>query len=70
MMVEDLGIVESDEPPLRNALLTTATLSTLGALKVKSTNRNWLVSGLEMMLVGGLAAAAAYGIGVLLSGLA
>jgi VIT1/CCC1 family predicted Fe2+/Mn2+ transporter len=106
MMVEELGIVESDESPLRNALvtfvsfvvfgfvplltyvlagffpvlksssfpistlLTAATLFTLGALKVKFTNRNWLLSGLEMMLVGGLAAAAAYGIGVLLSGLA
>jgi VIT1/CCC1 family predicted Fe2+/Mn2+ transporter len=106
MMVEELGIVASDESPLRNALvtlvsfvvfgfvplliyiiagfrpglksssfplsilLTAATLFTLGALKVKFTNRNWLVSGLEMMLVGGLAAAAAYGIGVLLSGLA
>jgi VIT1/CCC1 family predicted Fe2+/Mn2+ transporter len=106
MMVEELGIVASDESPLMNALvtfvsfvvfgfiplliyvlsgffpafkassfplstlLTAATLFTLGALKVKFTNRNWLVSGLEMMLVGGLAAAAAYGIGVLLSGLA
>jgi VIT1/CCC1 family predicted Fe2+/Mn2+ transporter len=105
MMVEELGILESDESPLRNALvtfvsfavfgfvplliyvvagffpalkgssfplsiiLTAGTLFTLGALKVKFTNRNWVVSGMEMMLVGGIAAAAAYGIGVLLSGL-
>ena len=106
MMVEELGILESEESPLRNALvtfvsfvvfgfvplliyvlsgffpalksssfplsivLTASTLFTLGALKVRFTNRNALVSGLEMMLVGGIAAAAAYGIGVLLSGLA
>lgn len=106
MMVEELGIVESEESPLRNALvtfgsfavfgfvpllayvvfrffpglqgqsfwvssaLTGLTLFTLGALKVRITNRNWLASGLEMLLVGGLAAAAAYGIGRALAGLA
>jgi VIT1/CCC1 family predicted Fe2+/Mn2+ transporter len=106
MMVEELGIVESDESPLRNAFvtflsfavfgfvpllayvvlrfvpalqaqafwfscaLTGLTLFTLGALKVRITTRNWFASGLEMLVVGGLAAAAAYGIGLALSGLA
>lgn len=106
MMVEELGIIESGESPLRNAfatflsfalfgfvpliafvvtrlapslahtafpvalLMTAATLFTLGALKVRITQRHWLISGLEMLLVGGLAAAAAFGIGALLSGLA
>jgi len=106
MMVEELGIVESGQSPLRNALvtfvsfalfgfvpllayvvfrflpalqgetfwvscaLTGLTLFTLGALKVRITGRGWLASGLEMLLVGGLAAAAAYGIGLALSGLA
>lgn len=50
--------------------LTALTLFALGALKVRITGRNWFKSGLEMLLVGGVAAAAAYGIGVLLRGLA
>jgi VIT1/CCC1 family predicted Fe2+/Mn2+ transporter len=106
MMVEELGIVEDDESPLKNALvtfgsfcvfgfiplvayiaarvapalsgltfltaciLTGLTLFALGAVKVKFTSKNWFTSGLEMLLVGGIAAAAAYGIGHLLSGLA
>lgn len=106
MMVEELGIMGSDESPLKNACVTFlsfglfglvpllayiasrllptlaidtfamasvstgATLFVLGALKVKITGRNWARSGLEMLLVGGAAAAAAYAIGVLLGGLA
>jgi VIT1/CCC1 family predicted Fe2+/Mn2+ transporter len=106
MMVEELGIVESDESPLRNAvatflsfgifgfvplaahviamfvpgmgaysfelscILTALTLFALGALKVRITERNWFLSGIEMLFVGGLAAAAAYGIGYALKGLA
>jgi len=106
MMVEELGIIESDESPLRNAvatflsfgvfgfvpltahvasfvfpglrpyafeaaaILTGLTLFLLGALKVRITERNWIRSGAEMLLVGGLAAAAAYLVGHLLSGLA
>lgn len=106
MMVEELGIVEEEESPLKNAvvtflsfivfgfipiftyvlsklipniaintftlscILTSLTLFTLGALKVKVTEKNWFVSGLEMLIVGGIAAAAAYGIGILLSGIA
>lgn len=106
MMVEELGIIEEDESPVKNALvtftsfvifgfipvlayvlsrfipyfaentfiiasvLTGATLFTLGALKVKVTEENWLKSGLEMLIVGGLAATAAYIIGNLLSAVA
>ena len=105
MMVDELGIHQDDESPLRNALVTFAsfvvfgfiplfafvgalafgwfanstflvaailtgvTMFTLGALKVKVTGQNWLRSGLEMLLVGGVAAAAAFGVGVLLGGL-
>ncbi len=103
MMVEELGIITSDESPFRNALatflsfaafgfvplltyvlgtfipviqsasflfagtLTGATLFVLGALKTLLTNRSWLRSGIEMLVVGGAAAAAAYGIGALIS---
>jgi VIT1/CCC1 family predicted Fe2+/Mn2+ transporter len=103
MMAEELGIVESGESPLKNALatflsfalfgliplaayvgarflpalavhtfalsiaLTGLTLFVLGALKSRITRRNWLYSGAETLVVGGLAAAAAYGIGLGLS---
>ena len=49
------------------SILTGLTLFTLGAVKVKITNKKWALSGLEMFIVGGVAAAAAYGIGALVS---
>lgn len=106
MMLEELGIVESDESPVMNGIvtffsfgvfglvpllayvlsylvptwapaafpmacvLTGMTLFALGALKVRITERRWFRSGMEMLLVGGLAAVAAYVVGRLLSGLA
>ncbi len=105
MMVEELGILQSDESPVGNALVTffsfgafgivpllayiavrlapipaesafpvacvstAITLFVLGAMKVGVTGRNWIRSGLEMLAVGGIAAVAAYGVGVLLRGL-
>lgn len=105
MMIEELGILDSKENPLKSAtatflaftvvglvplllplaslgwpslkagsfglscLLTAVTLFTLGAMKSRLTLRTWWKSGLEMLLVGGVAAAAAYGVGVALSGL-
>jgi VIT1/CCC1 family predicted Fe2+/Mn2+ transporter len=51
-------------------ILTGATLFVLGALKVKITGKNWFFSGLEMLIVGGITAASAFLIGMLLSGLA
>ncbi len=44
-------------------ILTGITLFVLGALKVKVTGKNFIRSGLEMLALGGIAAAAAYGIG-------
>jgi VIT1/CCC1 family predicted Fe2+/Mn2+ transporter len=106
MMLEELGIVESKESPLKNAIvtflsfcifglipllsylfasfvpiimentftaaciLTAITLFILGAVKVKVTGKNWFKSGMEMVIVGGIASAAAYLIGFLLQGLA
>jgi VIT1/CCC1 family predicted Fe2+/Mn2+ transporter len=52
------------------SVLTGITLFALGALKVRITGHNWIKSGLEMLLVGGLAAAAAYAVGHFLGGLA
>ncbi len=106
MMVEELGIIGSEESPLANALatffsfgvfgfvplvtyilatfvpflransfviaavLTGATLFALGAVKVRITGKNWFKSGLETFVIGGITAAAAYGVGALLGGLA
>ncbi|MCE5256513.1 MAG: VIT1/CCC1 transporter family protein [Spirochaetaceae bacterium] len=106
MMVEELGIISSDESPMKNALatfasfalfgflpisayvlgmfipavaairfplaciLTAATLFGHGALKTAVTAKKWYVSGLEMLLVGSVAAIAAYLVGMLLGGLA
>jgi len=106
MMVEELGIMPSNDSPIADAIatfisfasfgflpiaayvfalfipsldairfplacvLTGATLFSLGALKTIITGKNWFKSGLEMLLVGGIAASAAYLVGVLLGGLA
>jgi VIT1/CCC1 family predicted Fe2+/Mn2+ transporter len=50
-------------------VLSALALFLLGAGKVKLTGLSWWKSGLEMLLVGGLAAVVAYGVGALLSGL-
>lgn len=49
-------------------ILTGVTLFVLGALRSRVTNKNWLTSGLEMLVVGGIAAGAAYLVGYLLHG--
>lgn len=110
MMVEELGILENNESPLRNAIATLAsfvffgsfplsvylisefslfegvgdflergalliaclitgiTLFSLGAVKAKVTGQNRFRSGFEMLVIGGIAAAVAYGIGAFLDG--
>lgn len=50
-------------------VLTGVTLFTLGAFKVRFTFQKWYISGLEMLMIGGLASAVAYLIGKLLGGL-
>ncbi|MGM0532063.1 MAG: VIT1/CCC1 transporter family protein [Bacteroidota bacterium] len=52
------------------SIMTGATLFILGALKVRITNQKWYRAGAEMLLVGGIAAVAAYLVGVLLKGVA
>lgn len=49
-----------------SAMTTGLSLFIVGALRAKVTRRNWLRSGLEMLIVGGAAAAVAYGVGYLL----
>ncbi len=105
MMVEELGMVENKESPLKNALvtfgsfvffgsipvlvyvfarfipllaahtfltasvLTGVTLFILGTLKIYFTRQDWYRAGMEMLLLGGFAAGAAYLVGILLAGL-
>jgi VIT1/CCC1 family predicted Fe2+/Mn2+ transporter len=49
-----------------STITTVLSLFVVGALRVKVTGRNWLRSGFEMLLVGGMAAAVAYIVGFLL----
>jgi vacuolar iron transporter family protein len=51
-------------------ILTGITLFNLGALKVKFTGKNWIYSGLEMLILGGFSSATAYFIGHSLAWLA
>ena len=51
-------------------VLSGVALFALGAAKVLITERNWLRSGLEMLVVGGVAAGVAYLVGYLLASLA
>ena len=51
-------------------VLTGCSLFLLGAAKVKLTEKNWFISGMEMLMVGGIAAVCAYGIGSFLAGFA
>ncbi len=48
-------------------ILTALVMFTVGALRSKFTRAHWWQSGFEMLLVGSVAAASAYGIGVVLS---
>jgi vacuolar iron transporter family protein len=54
---------------LISVALSAAAMFGLGAAKVAVTERNPIRSGLEMLAVGGLAAAVAFGVGALLKGL-
>ena len=50
-------------------ILTAIALFLLGIFKVKVTGRNWLYSGMETLIIGGVAAGAAFLVGKLLAGM-
>jgi VIT1/CCC1 family predicted Fe2+/Mn2+ transporter len=51
-------------------MITGITLFTVGAARVFVTGEKWYMGGLEMLVVGGISASAAYLIGFLLKGIA
>ena len=55
---------------LWSSLVTAVTFFGVGALKSRFVERHWLRSGLETLAVGGIAAIMAFGVGVVLKGLA
>lgn len=72
LLVYVLGLLVTIDPAVSfpTAIgLSALALFVLGAAKVLVTERNWLRSGLEMLIVGGLAAAVAYFVGFVLQGL-
>jgi VIT1/CCC1 family predicted Fe2+/Mn2+ transporter len=54
---------------LPSCLATATTLFAVGSLRTLVTGARWFISGLEMLLIGSLAAAAAYGVGHVLQDL-
>jgi len=94
MMIEELGLIETEESPIKNGIITFVsficfgiipilprlvseafnpidllvssmmvtlmTLFLLGSLKTKITGKNWIISGLETLLLGGMAIGLAF----------
>lgn len=59
--------ININSPFLLTSVLSAIALFTLGSIKSKITNKKWYKSGIEMLLVGGLAAIAAYFVGEFIS---
>lgn len=59
--------VKISNPFLITSVLAGLAMFSLGAAKTKMTGKNWLRSGVEMLVIGGLAATAAYFVGELIS---
>lgn len=52
---------------LISAISTAVSLFVVGSLRMLVTGKNWIISGFEMLFVGGVAAGVAYGIGFMIS---
>lgn len=69
-LVTRIGLATIAAPFLWSAVLTSVAFFWVGALKGRFVNQSWMASGLETLGIGGVAAALAYGAGVVLEGLA
>lgn len=63
-------LIENSTKLMVSIILTGVTMFLLGALKSIFSSKHWLRSGLEILILGGVAAGVAYGVGVLLRGFA
>jgi len=68
-LIPYLGLADTSTSFLYASVLTGFTFFLIGSFKSIWATASWYRSGLETFLVGGLAATAAYGVGVLLRGL-
>ena len=69
-LVEMLTGLPIQEPFVWSSALTGIAFFVVGALRGRFVAKRWPIAGLETLLIGGSAAALAYGVGVLLKGLA
>lgn len=58
------------DPFRLSTLITAGCLFTVGAARTRVTHRNWFRSGLEMLIVGGIAATVAYVVGIVIGRIA
>lgn len=65
-----VAFIEDTTKLIISIILTGSTMFLLGALKSIFSTKHWMRSGFEILLLGGIAAVAAYGVGVLLRGFA
>ncbi|MFP4402398.1 MAG: VIT1/CCC1 transporter family protein [Candidatus Nanoarchaeia archaeon] len=65
-----ITFIEDTTKLIISIILTGITMFLLGTLKSLFSTKHWFRSGLEILILGGVAASVAYGVGVLLRGLA